>query len=597
MKLYSRLSGEILTIDPDTIITSGLYALTNSLGRSDKVGFPSVLLDDGTGKCVLDAQTILFNNFQQQQTEEEKIKFTAETSIIHDAVEHINDKYNERELRYFSHLLPPEIDQFITPTDLDKSIERAFENGVLQYIDLNPRMTMRYDVELLPTSRVKRYASNYQSHLVAHSECWQQRTFTGIVPKKLLGKVSEDEVKIYENIVYARLVDHLLRYLVGAQARLQRILDVIEKFGELDGKDRTHHHVYQITEDWGRAFKDSDANSLKEKSQQQLDFVTRYRIKLVQLRNSQLYRSIPRNIQVGITLKTTNILLHDDNYRRMASVWRQWSKLSANERLNPREVLNQKIEQQKQYSNYVAMIIKQIFSDIGWKLQDNDSHLTIGNGINLNFNNPEEGVWLLQHDDRVICRIVAVSEPLSSQFFDNKLPKSTLLNDTVEPLIVVTSQLITSNSEQPIVELSPLILEGKEALSRLIIKMSWQWALSLFTQSLPAKLPTLFKNSIANDRWLNTPLSKEQLALVNKMANPAHVKVINIKNALAKFVRHCPYCGDEANERLFTVNNGYFKGQCSNKNCQSIWLHEPQQQPSFMLNDGSDKHGRYAFSI
>ena len=108
-------------------------------------------------------------------TNDEIIKGQQQLKIIFDAIKQINDKYLSSDLEGFSHFLPPEISKNITPNDLDKAIEETFENGVLFQINSAPRMSMRYDTELLPTSRVKRYANNYQAHLVAHSECWQQK--------------------------------------------------------------------------------------------------------------------------------------------------------------------------------------------------------------------------------------------------------------------------------------------------------------------------------------------------------------------------------------------------------------------------------------
>jgi hypothetical protein len=333
MKLYSRVTGEWHKVDDGTILASGLYALTD---KEKKI----VLFDDGTGKLQLDSFNLNFTIDARAQAD--KTKSIEAHDIIFDAIEHINLKFKKKLLSLFSHLLPPEISNFIAPSDLDQAIISSFDNGVFQTINQRPRMSMRYDVELLPTSRVRRYASNYQAHLVAHSECWQQRTFTGIIPKKLKAQVSEDEITIYENIVYARLIDHLLRYLAGAQTRIQQILDVIAEFSKLEAQGSAHHYIRQISKDWGRAFAECDLGELEEKSHDQMNFVMSYRSKLIQMKNAELYRSIPANLQIGVSLKSTNILMHDDNYRRLAQIWRAWAKISAKKRLSPKQLLEKK---------------------------------------------------------------------------------------------------------------------------------------------------------------------------------------------------------------------------------------------------------------
>ena len=61
-----------------------------------------------------------------------------------------------------------------------------------------------------------------------------------------MAKISEDEVAIYENIVYARLIDHLFNYLTMYQIRLEEIIGFIGEFGRLDGSDKDHRYITQI---------------------------------------------------------------------------------------------------------------------------------------------------------------------------------------------------------------------------------------------------------------------------------------------------------------------------------------------------------------
>ncbi len=593
MNLYSRLTGEYLSIKSDMMLPSGLYALMDKRDPSNQM----LLLDNGTAKHHSDVFSCSFNTMSEKQTGDKKRDYIAALAIIRDSIEFINRKYRYAELTEFSHMLPPEIVNSIAHSDLDNSIMLTLDNGVFHAINQSPRMSMRYDVELLATSRVKRYASNYQTHLVAHSQCWQQRTFTGIIPKKLLAKVSEDEVIIYENMVYARLIDHLLQYLANAQARLQKILDIIDKFNKLDAKDSVHHYVTQITNDWGRAFNDSDIDSLKKNSQQQMDFVSKYTAKLVQIKNSELYRSIPKRIQVNIELNATNILSHDDNYRRIAALWRTWSKHSTKERLNPSQILLIKQEQQQQYIDYLQVIIQQIFNDIGWQFNLQNNILDIGKGLFISVDNQESGIWKLIHNKTVICRVVASSEPVSDSYFE---AGSLQNNHQSTPTVLVTPQFISTEYRQEVIELSPLSLHGKEALASALVKNIWRWVLSLFKQSLPAKLPTLIERELADNQQMFMPLTTDQLNRITTIANSCLAESISNKNSASRFIRCCPYCRMEANERSFTLDNhsnGYFSGKCRNKDCQSVWVHDPKQQSYFVLNDGGNCDGRYSFLI
>ena len=580
MKLYSRASGEWYNVDDHTTLASGLYALTDAEKQI-------VLFDDGTGKLQLDSLNLHFTIDARDQAD--KTDDIEAYDIIFDAIEHINSKFKVKSLAFFSHLLPPEISNFIAPTDLDQAIKKGFDNGVFQSINQRPRMSMRYDVELLATSRVKRFASNYQAHLVAHSECWQQRTFTGIIPKKLKAQVSEDEIKIYENIVYARLIDHLLRYLAGAQARIQQILDVITEFSKLEAQGSAHHYISQISKDWGRAFAECDLGELEEESHDQMNFVKNYRSKLIQMKSAELYRAIPANLQVGVSLKSTNILMHDDNYRRLAQIWRAWAKISAKKRLSPKQLLEKKQDRLLVYADYVVTVVQQIFDNLSWSSNQLMTELSISDVVNIEIKHTERGVWCFDYKDCTIMRIVASAEPLHSVNLND-------LDNTIN--FIIAPQVTSLQKNKNIVELSPLNLKGKETLARLIVKCIWRWMLAVFMQKISSKLPTQMASILSTDAVIHAPLTEDQIDILSLQPDNELTRLIKLKNAISKFIRCCPNCQKQAEERLFTINpNGYFKGQCIDKACGSVWVHDQNQEDYFKLNNGGDRDGRFSFSI
>ena len=581
MKLYSRLTGEFQQIKDGVELPSGLYALMDNNKQT-------ILFDDGSGKYQSETDTIQFNLDERGQSDSDKFNDNEALAIIFDAIEHIADKFKDNSRSAFSHLLPPEISEFIAPSELDQAIAKGFNDGVFQTINQRPRMSMRYDVELMATSRVKRYASNYQAHLVAHSECWQQRTFTGIIPKKLKGQISEDEIVIYENMVYARLIDNLLRYLAGAQARIAQILKVIEEFGQLDAQDNVYHYVTQIATDWGRAFVQADAGDLAEQGHDQMNSVQYLRAKLIQMKNGSLYRGIPQNLQVGIALKSTNILIHDDNYCRLAAIWRLWSKESANKRFNPSELLAEKQHRQCIYIDYSQTVLQQIFDDVGWAINPQMTELAISDHINVKITNPAEGIWQFHHCDDIIFRIVVSAEPLLK--VDLQCEKAAT--------IIIVPQIIAPQIYETVIELSPLNLHAKETLARVVVKSVWQWLLNIFMQPLQEKLPSTVERALSENRSIHTPLTQEQTRIITKQANKDLVNLIELKSAIATFIRICPYCGKSVNYHSFDVNsNGYFKGQCHDKSCGSSWTHDRNKSSFFILNHEGNDDGRYAFSI
>ena len=80
-------------------------------------------------------------------------------------------------------------------------------------------MDLRYEETVTEVSRARRLSQwNVYTHLASHSECWQRQTLSGIQPKRVLARFSEDDYAIYENRVYARLLDSLDNYLTSPLA-------------------------------------------------------------------------------------------------------------------------------------------------------------------------------------------------------------------------------------------------------------------------------------------------------------------------------------------------------------------------------------------
>jgi len=256
-----------------------------------------------------------------------------------------------------------------------------------------------------------------------------------------------------------------------------------------------------------------------------------------------------------------------------------------------------KQEQQQQYIEYLQVIILQIFNDIGWQFNRQDNTLNIGNDLFLKVDNQESGIWKLIYNKAVIFRVVASSEPMSDSYFE----AGSLQNYHQSiPTVLVTPQFISTEYRQEVIELSPLSLHGKEALASALVKNIWRWVLNLFNQSLPAMLPTLIERELAGNEQIFMPLTNDQLNRITTIANSSLAESISNKNASSRFIRCCPYCRMEANDRSFTLDNhsnGYFSGKCRNKDCQSVWVHDPKQQSYFVLNDGGNSDGRYSFSI
>jgi hypothetical protein len=224
---------------------------------------------------------------------------------------------------------------------------------------------------------------------------------------------------------------------------------VIAEFSKLEAQGSAHHYIRQISKDWGRAFAECDLGELEEKSHDQMNFVMSYRSKLIQMKNAELYRSIPANLQVSVALKSTNILMHDDNYRRLAQIWRAWAKISAKKRLSPKQLLEKKQERLLMYADYVVTVVQQIFENIAWSSDQSMTEFAISDVVNIEIKHTEPGVWCFDYKDCTIMRIVASAEPLHSVNLKD-------IDNTIN--FIITPQVTSLQKHKNIVELSPLNL-------------------------------------------------------------------------------------------------------------------------------------------
>jgi hypothetical protein len=98
-------------------------------------------------------------------------------------------------------------------TPLEQMLCAVLKGGRLHSISTGPRVDLKYEESVTDVSRARRLTNSTYTHLASHSECWQRQTLSGIQPRRVLARFSEDDYATYENRVYARLLDGLDNYL------------------------------------------------------------------------------------------------------------------------------------------------------------------------------------------------------------------------------------------------------------------------------------------------------------------------------------------------------------------------------------------------
>lgn len=293
-----------------------------------------------------------------------------------------------------SPVMPTKLGELAQMYPLEQLLEVTLWAGHLQTIAKRPRMDMRYDTEILPVSRVQRMAADAVTRLASHSEDWVRREITGVVPGRLKAEISQDELVIYENIVFARLLDRLSKTLRKRLRDLDALLSKQAEAGKLENAQHLDHRLrHDLCELWGRSFADQPGNGKSVR-------VTRDQInallgKVTQLQRSMVVQTISPMQHVPLTLRSTNILQHDPHYRHLRPLWLLAHSSLLQQACSPQDWLNDQRQRAQRYSAYVGLLLRHALH--ASKMVDPQ-----GDGVSWRFGpstltlRDERGDWTLQ---------------------------------------------------------------------------------------------------------------------------------------------------------------------------------------------------------
>lgn len=207
--------------------------------------------------------------------------------------------------------------------------------GHLETVCRKPRTHLHVEVQRVPVSKARRIPPAAASYLAAHTEDWDRPLLRGILPKRILAEVRQDQVDIYENRVVARLLDNLSAYLSRRINVIRRLLKVFrEKEDYSTSIAGTYQRGCRMSKLWGESI---DANEGRKKAEATLRDPEWLKYKVMGLLGSPLYEEVPRRAFVPTTLKSTNILTNDQHYQRVADLWREWARTGAGRTQSPAE--------------------------------------------------------------------------------------------------------------------------------------------------------------------------------------------------------------------------------------------------------------------
>lgn len=346
-----RLSGELSSVLPD-YVEPGRYWINKSgltfNGHTNKLH--GVLVSDGGDLCQIGSDTRRFVLPEKS--------LAAKIELFSRVLETLDGSFVEGSLQ--SPLMPAAvIDDQSHLLPFEVQLLEVVKKGHLHNISTRPRLDLHYEDEVADISRAKRLAKGALVHLASHSECWQRQTLNGVVPKKVLARFSEDDYNIYENRVYARLLDKTERHLhrrIELLKQLQATLSQAMEFYE--ATDLDYRLTASICRLWGQTFDEAETSKASRLLDETLG-VLRFLFKTVAgLKQSGLYLLVHRNAQVVGALHKTNILAHDAHYRHVGILWDELNKAQFKDRSTPEDRFRQNQFLAQAYSNFAGLVLR-----------------------------------------------------------------------------------------------------------------------------------------------------------------------------------------------------------------------------------------------
>lgn len=364
MKVYDLISGQTVDL-PSSGIASGRYRLTQDCVFNEEVKLlrGDILWRLGDGLISLAPE--------EQPDFRFSVRFgmapgqAAAHRVVGLSIAAVVDSWSvEAEAsRLPSPLLPSVLRDRMELMDPELELERALATGQWDEISARPRLDMHYVPETLPVARAKRVQASAVEHLSQHSELWARRTISGVVPAKVLARVSEDDHAIYENVVFARLLDSCAKWLNGRIADVRDIVDGQSMALKLEKSDEQHRLLRdRVCSLWGKAWFSEARDS--QGTSETLERLEKMKSNVERLRRTGVYRRVPRSAKVPLKLRPTNIFQYDKRYRELRPLWDAFASASIKDQVSESERYQSLAARQVAFHRYVLLLLCHALRDM-----------------------------------------------------------------------------------------------------------------------------------------------------------------------------------------------------------------------------------------
>lgn len=207
----------------------------------------------------------------------------------------------------------------ITSREFD--IEKALDyTRRIPHVFYKPKQHLKQINEIRLAAVASRIGQESIRYLAAHSEHWKGIRANGLIPDRLLARVLEEDLAIYENKVAKTLVDEFMRTVT--RLRLETMdcqLQInMDDSHSLSSEQKSY---FKARDALLKGLDDEDLYIQQEILSEQTEKLNEILNLLSECKATQLYRLLRRSVPIRGKLKQTNIFMKDKYYKYVYKLW------------------------------------------------------------------------------------------------------------------------------------------------------------------------------------------------------------------------------------------------------------------------------------
>lgn len=201
--------------------------------------------------------------------------------------------------------------------DIDKALDYTQR---LPHVFYKPKQHLKQVNEIRPTAVASRIGQESIRYLASHSEHWKGIKANGLIPERLLARVLEEDLAIYENKAAKTLVDEFMR--IVTRLRLETMDCQLQiNMDDSHSVSSEQKSYFKAKDALLKGLDDEDLYIQQEILAEQTEKLSEILDLLSECKSTQLYRALRRSAPIRRKLKQTNIFMKDKYYKYVYKLW------------------------------------------------------------------------------------------------------------------------------------------------------------------------------------------------------------------------------------------------------------------------------------